>query len=167
MEARYSRLQMEAAKVAGERTEVLTQVEHLEQQVIQARAGVDQLTREQTLRRENLAATETALAQIQERVDDLEQQMMRATSHLELLKGLLASHEGYSSGVKALLIALDEGRLPKEGVNGVLAELILGLSDDLLRLLDPPGALVQTLFELGFLLLFLRPLDVCLSQQGR
>jgi len=124
MEARHSRLQMEAAKVAGERTEALTQVERLEQQAAQTRAGVDQLTQEQALKRQNLAATEAALAQIQERVGGLEQQMTRAASQLELLKGLLVSHEGYSSGVKHLLTAFDEGRLPKEGVNGVLAELI-------------------------------------------
>ncbi len=124
MEARHGRLQMEAAKVAGERAEALSQVEHLEEQMTQARAGVDQSTQERVLKQGKLDEAEAALAQIQERVGGLEQQMTRAASHLELLKGLLAGHEGYSSGVKHLLTAFDEGRLSKDGVNGVLAELI-------------------------------------------
>ena len=123
-EARYTRLQMEGTKVSAEQAEASASVKELEEELTQAQAGVDQLVQERLLRREDLSATETTLTQLRERVASLEQEMTRLSSQLELLKNLVASHEGYSSGVKTLLAAFDEGRLSKEGVNGVLAELI-------------------------------------------
>ena len=124
LEARANRLQMEGMKVSTERAEALAHVQGLEQTLAQAQASLELIQKECSLRRQTLAAAESALSQIQEKVDRLGQESMKAASQLEMLKGLVATHEGYSSGVKALLTGLDEGRLLKDGVIGVLAELI-------------------------------------------
>ncbi|MBI3616209.1 MAG: chromosome segregation protein SMC [Candidatus Omnitrophica bacterium] len=124
MEARHSRLQIEGSKVSGERTEGSSQVQELEQAFAQAKEGVDQLVQERAQRRDQLTGTEKTLVQIKQKVAGLEQESTKLNSQLELLKGLLESHEGYSSGVRELLAAFDQGRLSKEGVSGVLAELI-------------------------------------------
>ncbi len=124
LEARHNRLQMEGTKVAAERSEADAQLKNLEISLAQAKKALETVLQEKRSREEALTATETALAQAQQKVGGLEQESTKVGSQLDLLKGLLASHEGYSSGVKALLTALDRGQLSREGVGGVLAELI-------------------------------------------
>ncbi len=124
LEARYSRLEMEKGKVCSERAEVSAQTGELEQILAQIQSFLEGLSAERVRRGESLASSQAALAQLREQADRLSQERTRLSSQWELLKGLVSSHEGYSSGVKALLTALDEGRIPRDGVSGVLAEMI-------------------------------------------
>ncbi len=124
LEARQTRLQAERGKVTREREEASAQAESLRQALIQSRTVVEGLEAERALCEENRVSTEAALGEVEREVHALEQELTRCASQVDLLKGLLASHEGYSSGVKSLLTALDQGKLEREGVSGVLAELI-------------------------------------------
>jgi len=131
LEARVSRLQMEEGKVTVEQDEARSKVEELEEALNQARQNLAALEEERRRLRDALTATEARFTQTRTEAYSLEQEATRLTSQHEILKGLLESHEGYSSGVKTLLSALDEGRLEREGICGVLAELIQVNSGDM------------------------------------
>ncbi len=124
LEARMSRLSMEQSKVSSEKEQASSQVQDLEAALSRLKAAAEELDQEQHRHREILAADEKRGSEQQQQVAALEQELTRVGSQLELLKMLVVSHEGYSSGVKELLAALDQGLLPREGVIGVLAELI-------------------------------------------
>lgn len=124
LEARAGRLQVEGGKVAGEREEAAAQVQALEQEWNEAQGKLSAVEKERADCQAGLTGVQASLKETQQAVYQLEQEVTRLGSQLEMLKGLITSHEGYSSGVKALLDALDEGRLCRDGVSGVLAELI-------------------------------------------
>ncbi|MBI3323509.1 MAG: chromosome segregation protein SMC [Candidatus Omnitrophica bacterium] len=124
LETRAGRLQQDSAKVAAEREEAGSHLRELEEELGRHRAQLSELERQRGAGQEELAATESSLDVAQQEMYGLEQELTRFESQLEMLRGMLASHEGYSSGVKALLTAVDEGRLVPEGIAGVLAELI-------------------------------------------
>ncbi len=124
LEARAGRLHLEKGKVALEQQEASAQVESLEAQLARSRGALNDLEQQRNRDQAKLDSADASLKSVQQEVGGLEQDMTRVTSQLEMLKGLLATHEGYSSGVKALLTALDSGALDRTGVVGVLAELI-------------------------------------------
>ncbi|PIQ81619.1 MAG: hypothetical protein COV76_07940, partial [Candidatus Omnitrophica bacterium CG11_big_fil_rev_8_21_14_0_20_64_10] len=124
VEARESRLSAEERKVAAEREEARGQIEAKEQVIAQMEVEVRHIQEQLTGCEDRLENSESRLAEIQEEVSQMEQEETRVSSQLELLKGLLTSHEGYSSGVKALLTGMDQGKVSREGVLGALAELI-------------------------------------------
>ncbi len=124
LEARAGRLQAENGKVSWEQQEAGAKVEALRDGLMQARAVMEQLDRERGICEENLASTDFSLSEAEQETDNLGAEMTRTGSRLEALKGLMDSHEGYSNGVKALLKGMDEGAVSRDGVNGVLAELI-------------------------------------------
>jgi len=124
LEARSGRLQSETTKVSREQQEAASKLENLQESALQARTVMEELEQERRVCQENLAGTEASLNEVEQETTTLEQELTRVASQLEALKGLMDSHEGYSSGVKALLKALDDGAVQREGVDGVLAELI-------------------------------------------
>ncbi|MDO8729773.1 MAG: chromosome segregation protein SMC [Candidatus Omnitrophota bacterium] len=124
LEARAGRLQAENGKVSHEQQEAGSKVENLRDSLLQIRAVMEQLERERTICQESLASTDLSLEDSERETGSLGAELNRVGSRLEALKGLMDNHEGYSSGVKALLKAMDEGIVAREGVNGVLAELI-------------------------------------------
>ncbi len=124
LEARAGRLQSETAKVSREQQEAGAKMDGLRDGLMQARAVMEQLEKEKRICEEGLCSTDFSLAEQEQETDNLAQELTRTGSRLEALKGLMDSHEGYSSGVKALLKAMDEGAVARDGVNGVLAELI-------------------------------------------
>ncbi len=124
LEARAGRLQAETQKVSREQQESTAALEILRDGVARARSGLEQLEQEQKTCRESLDITDVSLSAVEQEANGLEQELTRAGSQLEALKGLMVSHEGYSSGVKALLKAMDEGVVARDGIDGVLAELI-------------------------------------------
>ncbi|MBI3318508.1 MAG: hypothetical protein HYZ90_05125, partial [Candidatus Omnitrophica bacterium] len=124
LEARHNRLKNEATKVGAERAEALRQVEELEGRVRAASGALESAGKERTALKEEMDADEAVLSLAREKLSGVDQEITKAASQLELLMGLISSHEGYASGVKALLTAFDQGALSREGVSGVLAELI-------------------------------------------
>jgi len=130
LEARVSRLQTEGTKVTAEQAEAGQRLQFLQQALLQAKAAVDQITAERATAQETLAAAEARSSQAQENVIRLGSELTRISSQVELLKGLIASHDGYSGGVRALLTAMEQGRLSSDGINGVLAELIQVKDED-------------------------------------
>ena len=124
LEARLNRLKMERAKVLSERLEAESLEKNLKDSLDQATSILEVATQERATAQRALSDRENTVEQSHQRVNSLEQEQTKVNSQLDLLKGLLARHEGYSSGVKALLTAMDQGRLSSDGVNGVLAELI-------------------------------------------
>ena len=124
LEARAGRLQAETTKVSGERAQADLRLESLRAEVSQAQTAMERLNGERKACAEELGGTEASLNTLEEQTDRLRQETTRAGSQKEALQGLMDSHEGYSSGVKALLKALDEGIIARDGINGALAELI-------------------------------------------
>ncbi len=124
LEARAARLQAETVKVGREQEEAASKLTGLEQGLLQARAAMEQLEQEQTAAQKILEETDAALGVAEQEAGALSQEFTRVGSQLEALKGLMDSHEGYSGGVKALLTAIDEGLVPRDGMIGVLAELL-------------------------------------------
>ena len=124
VEARDNRLKLEKAKVEAEKTQAVTELESLQKELANAQTQMQQICAQKRQGQEGLAAVEEHLETSRRRLYDLEQQATRLSSQLELLKSLMSSHEGYAAGVKALLTALDEGRLSRQGIDGVLAELM-------------------------------------------
>ncbi len=124
LEARTGRLQSELQKVAVERQEASREADAVGESLLQGRTILEDLEAEGKLCRENLEATERTLEAVQQEVRGLEQEQTRCASQIEVLKSLVATHEGYSNGVKALLTALDQGRLDRTEISGVLAEVL-------------------------------------------
>lgn len=123
-EARLNRLYAERAKVAGEMEEAGTKLNGVDEELRRGKQAREALEAERPGLKNRLEEAETALSRVTEEADALEEEKTRFSSQCELLKGLLVAHEGYSGGVKTLLTAMDEGQLSREGVLGVLAELL-------------------------------------------
>ena len=130
LEARVGRLQSEETKVDAEQSQAGQRLLELQQALAQAKAAAEQVTAERTTAQEALAAAEARSSHAQERAIRLEQELTRVSSQVELLKSLIASHDGYSGGVRALLTGMEQGRVAGDGVNGVLAELIQVKDED-------------------------------------
>ncbi|MBI1952947.1 MAG: chromosome segregation protein SMC [Candidatus Omnitrophica bacterium] len=124
LETRFTRLTLESGKVAGEKTELLQLLKDLEEVLSGAQQNLEKVTAERQGRQSRLAELDETLQGMRSESSKMEQEVTRVSSQLEMLKGLEASHEGYTSGVKALLSALAEGRVSKEGVIGLLPELV-------------------------------------------
>ncbi len=124
LEARHHRLQIEIAKVNEEHSQLTLQTRTLQETLQQAKRALEAVAQERLRCREKFNTAQTVVSDLRQKLNILEQEAAKVGSHLELLNGFLTTHEGYTSGVKALLNALDEGRVSREGVAGVLAELI-------------------------------------------
>ncbi|MCM8794851.1 MAG: chromosome segregation protein SMC [Candidatus Omnitrophica bacterium] len=123
-QARCNRLKMEHEKVMVELAEAASQEEALKQKRQETRAKAQSILQEHQSAEQTLKDRQGEVVKAKERMASLEQELTRVRSQLDLLKGLVAAHEGYSSGVKSLLTAIDQGRFSRDGIIGVLAELI-------------------------------------------
>ncbi len=123
-QARAQRLALEQGRVAQEREPLTPQAAVLEQTVAAARRQVEQTEQERYQRQLTLAEARDRVEQTERLVVESQQTLMVLQSRYDVLQGLVESHEGMASGVKALLDGLRQQALAGDGVLGLLADAL-------------------------------------------
>ncbi|HLD78010.1 MAG TPA: hypothetical protein VJB16_03185, partial [archaeon] len=123
-QARLQRLELESGRVTVEQDAVSDQTARLEAELTEVRELTERLMAD---RQQRMAELETARLQVMEgdqQLTEAQQSLVAIESRHEILQGLVASHEGMSSGVKALLDGFRRQALGDEGIIGILADAL-------------------------------------------
>ena len=123
-QARVQRLELEEARVAQERAPLAPQADALAQTVADARRQAESAESARAQGQCTLAEARDRLQQAERLVVESRQALAVLQSRCEVLQGMVASQEGLSSGVKALLEAFRRQALAGDGVLGLLADAL-------------------------------------------
>ena len=72
----------------------------------------------------NANSRKQALLEIKNQLEELNQKSIASQSKLEYLNDLKRKFEGYQNGVKSILMAKEQAKLPQDNIFGPIANLI-------------------------------------------
>ena len=124
LNARLRRLNVESERTQEELGNVETRHELCLEEFTSLNGQLKQLTKETWDLKSSLEIKSQRKQKLRLKLDELSRQTAALQSKLNFLEEITKKYEGFSSGVKTILSAIDERRLEVEGFCGVLANLI-------------------------------------------
>ncbi len=122
--ARLRRLEVDKEKTASEKTRFYDALNQTKQILDERRSGLGNLSEQIEKVKNNIAGLDEKLRDLTDRSHHLEIESKTLGSRIEFLEGMKARYEGYSAGVRSLMLAKKNGELHIEGVFDVLADVL-------------------------------------------
>lgn len=122
--ARLRRLNIELEKVTGETSLVRAKLEEIKNEFknIENKLNDTRLQYDKTLKEKG--GLVLSLSSMDKELQDKRGALINLESKRSFLEDLIARHEGFTAGVKALLESMERGELQIEGIKGVLGNAI-------------------------------------------
>ncbi len=122
--ARLRRLESEKEKTANEKAKFLDTFTQRKDYLEKKRIDLEKLIEKTDTLRGNLAQLNNESSNLTERFHQTDVELQTLSSRISFLEELKSRYEGYSPGVKSLLMAKNSGQLKTEGLIDILANII-------------------------------------------
>jgi chromosome segregation protein len=122
--ARLRRLNMELEKVAGESDAIKKNLDGIKKEFNAAESRLGNIRSEQDRLKKEKEKISLSLGSLGENLESERKTLITLESKKSFLEDLIARHEGFAKGVRALLESAKKGEFRANGIKGVLANAI-------------------------------------------
>ncbi len=124
VKARLKRIKIEKEEVREELEKTREKLSHFDAKKEETSKEIYSLKKQEEQVFGNANSRKQALLEIKNQLEELNQKSIASQSKLEYLNDLKRKFEGYQNGVKAILMAKEQAKLPQDNIFGPIANLI-------------------------------------------